>query len=279
MAGVGKELYEDIYKDGFSFGENWKKFLSKFNRKRLKLAKKSLGDFTGLKSLKGMVFVDIGCGSGLFSLAAAELGAKKVVSVDIDDSSIACTSFLRKKFGYSKARWNIRKGSALDRKFLASLPRADLLYSWGVLHHTGRMYEALGNVSPLVQKGGLFYVAIYNDFRGLPFSSKAWVRIKRFYSRRGRVVRWIMRRLYAGVIIAGLIAYRRNPISYIRNYGRHSVRGMDFFVDVEDWMGGYPYEYATTGQIKAFFAKRGLELENIRTTTREGCNEFLFRKR
>jgi 2-polyprenyl-3-methyl-5-hydroxy-6-metoxy-1,4-benzoquinol methylase len=272
------ETYEAIYKDNFSFGHNWKNLLAKMSPERILLAKKSLTDFTKLKSFKGKVFLDFGCGSGLFSLAAVELGAKKVISVDIDDNSIYCTTKLREKHKVSNAKWQIVKGSALDKKFVNNLPKADITYSWGVLHHTGKMYEAITNVASTSKKKGLFYLAIYNDFHGIPFSSRQWVSIKRTYNNSGKFRKKLIKAGYVTIILAGLVTHLRNPYSYIKNYAKNATRGMDFFIDVEDWLGGYPYEYATAEQIVNFCKTKGFELVNLKKTAREGCNEFLFVK-
>lgn len=275
---AGHGLYEDIYKDNFSFGENWSRFLSKMNPERIRLAKESISKFTGLKSLGGKTFIDLGCGSGLFSLAATRLGAKRVISVDIDDASLACTRLLKEKHCPGRKSWQVIKGSALDKKLLDSLPRADLVYSWGVLHHTGDMRRALNLAGKLVKKDGFLFVAIYNDFNGLPFSSRQWRGIKAFYNRRGPVVKWGMKHAYAAMAFAGLAFHLRNPFRYVRDYPKNSLKGMDFFVDIEDWLGGYPYEFASAEEIKRFYSRKGFELENIKRTKREGCNEFLFRK-
>ncbi len=275
---MGKvELYEDIYKKNFSFGKNWSEFLKKLDKEKIEDAKNSLKNFSGLETFKGKVFVDIGCGSGLFSLCALLLGAKKVVSVDIDDSSINCAKFLRNKYSYSQEKWEIIKGSALDKEFINSLPKADILYSWGVLHHTGNMYEAFENVEKLSKKKTLFYLAIYNEFNGVP-TSKTWRKIKKFYSSSGKISRKLMEIIYISYYVLGLLVYGRNPIKYIKKYNKNSVRGMDFFTDAKDWLGGYPYEYATTGKIKDYFEQKGFKLLKIRKSRREGCNEFLFRK-
>jgi len=272
------ELYEDIYKEKFSFGKNWELFLKGLDDNKIELAKKSLSDFTKLEDFKKKSFLDFGCGSGLFSLCAVKLGAKKVISIDIDDNSLNCAKYLRKKFKISEKVWEIKKGSALDKEFIKSLPKVDILYSWGVLHHTGSMYEALGNMDLLLKKGSIFYTAIYNDFSGVPFNSSTWVKIKKFYSSSNIVVRKISELGYTSLIFSGLILNGRNPISYVKNYSKIGIRGMNFYRDIVDWLGGYPFEYASISEIEIFYNKLGLKLINTRETKREGCNEFLFIK-
>lgn len=276
---MGKvELYEDIYQKKFSFGKNWQDFLKNLDDSKIEYAKKSLSDFTGLENFNRKVFLDIGSGSGLFSLCAIKLGAKKVISVDIDINSINCAKYLRKKYGISEDKWEIRQGSALDNDFLSTLPKADILYSWGVLHHTGSMYKALDNVTSLTKKNGIFYLAIYNKFNGFPVTSKTWVKIKRFYSSSNIVFRKIMEFIYVSYYFTGLLIYGKNPYSYVKNYKKDSVRGMSFYRDVVDWLGGYPYEYASVSEIKKFYEDKGYKLLKVKRTTRDGCNEFLLKK-
>jgi SAM-dependent methyltransferase len=272
---MARELYEDIYSERFSFGSNWQKFLERVDDQKIAAAKQSLTEFTKLPDFKGKVFVDIGCGSGLFSLAASLLGAKKVISMDVDRHSLACAEHLRERHKIPKDRWVIQRGSALDPHLHKAIKdKPDIVYSWGVLHHTGSMYEAIQNVAGLVPKGKLLYIAIYNKHEGFP-TSNTWLKIKRFYSKRGRVARKAMRGLYMGYFTAGMLAYRKNPVSYVKNYPKQSARGMDFYRDVEDWLGGYPYEFASVQEITAFLHK-DFKVLNIKDTKREGCNEFLF---
>src|SRR6185295_10447431 len=98
------------------------------------------------RSLEGRRFLDIGSGSGLFSLAARRLGAS-VHSFDLDPESVRCALELRRRFCPADADWRIEQASALDRRYLAALGEFDVVYSWGVLHHTGQMRDALENAA------------------------------------------------------------------------------------------------------------------------------------
>src|SRR5467141_2182790 len=146
----------------FAFGENWARFLALLDDQRIRDAEESLRSKLGVQSLAGRSFLDVGSGSGLFSLAARRLGAR-VHSFDYDPQSVACTRLLRDRFFPGDADWKINQGSVLYAGYLATLGRFDVVYSWGVLHHTGAMWAALKNVTTLVAPGGLLYLAIYND--------------------------------------------------------------------------------------------------------------------
>ena len=162
----------------FGFGKNWSRFLNLLNENRIESAEKSLLKYLGIDSLKGMSFLDIGSGSGLFSLAAHRLGAL-VTSFDYDVDSVECKKILREKYK-DLNEWQVMQGSALDKEFLNTLGKFDIVYSWGVLHHTGSMYEAFENVAPLVKEKGYLFISIYND-QGA--ASRRWKWIKEKYNK------------------------------------------------------------------------------------------------
>jgi len=260
--------------DRFSFGRNWQNFIGKLDEARIERAVRSLSDFLGVERIDGQ-FLDIGCGSGLFSLAAVRLGAAFVLSMDYDPESVAASREVRRRFAPDAAHWDIRQGSVLDGAAMEALGLFDIVYSWGVLHHTGNMREAIAQVCGRVRPGGLLYIAIYNTY-----SRSRWIgRVKRFYCRRGALVRRVMEVGYAARGIAAYLARLRNPIREIREYGRNS-RGMSWWNDRVDWIGGYPYEHALPEEILALVGSLGFELQNLKTCNGgKGCNEYLFRRK
>lgn len=137
----------------FAFGQNWSNFLRTLDDERILEAERSLKQMLEVESLRDKRFVDVGSGSGLFSLAARRLGAS-VHSFDYDPQSVACTSELKRRFFPGDPQWTVEEGSVLDDDYLASLGRFDVVYSWGVLHHTGAMWKALENVTHLCAGGG-----------------------------------------------------------------------------------------------------------------------------
>src|SRR2546423_4135246 len=126
----------------FEFGKNWSRFLAELDDRRIARAEESLREMLEITDLRGKNFLDVGSGSGLFSLAARRLGAR-VHSFDYDPQSVACTRELRRRFFPDDAQWQVEEGSALDEKFVRALGTVDVVYSWGVLHHTGAMWRAL----------------------------------------------------------------------------------------------------------------------------------------
>jgi 2-polyprenyl-6-hydroxyphenyl methylase/3-demethylubiquinone-9 3-methyltransferase len=228
-------------------------------------------------SLAGLSFLDIGCGSGLFSLAALRLGAARVNSFDSDPQSVACAAQLRRRYAIPGCVWQIERGSVLDPAYLAGLGPWDVVYAWGVLHHTGALAAALANVVPLVGPGGPLCVSIYND-QGA--ASQRWRRIKRFYNR-GRWGKWLVEAVCVpGFVLKGAardLLRGRSPLRRYREYGQD--RGMSLLHDLRDWLGGYPFEVATPEAIFAFYRRRGFTLQRLKTARGgHGCNEFVFHR-
>ncbi|MFH1004542.1 MAG: class I SAM-dependent methyltransferase [Bacteroidota bacterium] len=257
----------------FQFGKNWKAFLNSLTNEHIEIAVSSLSEMLG--EIKGKSFLDIGCGSGLFSLSAKKMGAH-VHSFDYDTQSYQCTKELKKKYFPTDSNWIIEQNSILNREYLQSLGQFDIVYSWGVLHHSGKMWEAIENVCPLVKKNGKLFIAIYND-QGI--QSRFWKIIKKYYNKNiaGKILISIVfiPMYFMKAIIKGTVRYG-NPLAEITHYRKN--RGMNIWHDWIDWLGGYPFEVATHEQIIDFFISKNFVSEKIKTTTTLGCNEFVFIK-
>jgi len=254
----------------FAFGDNWKHFVADhFSEERVSIAQKHMLSFLGRNDLKGKTFLDIGCGSGLHSLAAFDAGAAKIVSFDVDPDSVHTTESLRARRGDPK-NWTILQGSVLDKEFLAQLAPADIVYSWGVLHHTGDMWNAVANAATLMVPGGVFYLALYTTTQQSP----SYLRIKKRYNRATPLLKRAMefRHVVRHTVLTGLLA-GTNPFRTIREYKK--LRGMSYMVDVRDWLGGYPYEDARVEEVLRF-CRRKLRLELIDLATGGANNEYLL---
>lgn len=251
----------------FSFGRNWVRYLEVVDDDRIAAAEQSLRGMLEHESLEGLCFLDVGSGSGLFSLAARNLGAT-VHSFDYDPESVGCTEALRERYRLGDEGWTIERGDALDEDYLDRLGTFDVVYSWGVLHHTGNMWRALGNMVPLVNRGGQLFLALYNDQRWL---SRYWTRIKRIYNK-GPLGRSVIIGLHAPYFLA------RHAVKRIIRPNVCEKRGMDPWRDILDWLGGYPFEVARPETVLAFYRERGFTLERMATVDgRHGCNEYVFR--
>jgi 2-polyprenyl-6-hydroxyphenyl methylase/3-demethylubiquinone-9 3-methyltransferase len=260
----------------FEFGENWRQFLSTLGDEQIAEAQRSLAEMLGDRDLVGLTFLDVGSGSGLSSLAARRMGAR-VHSFDDDPKSVACTQALKARFLANDPNWTIERGSVLDVEYLKSVGKFDIVYAWGVLHHTGALWQAMLNVASCVTDDGRLFIAIYNWQRYWTGLNTA---IKRLYNRAPGAIRRLMEWGFIGLRAAkGFIQdlFRlRDPRARYREYKRH--RGMSWWYDSIDWLGGYPYEAATPHQVSDFYQARGFELEELVECGNSGCNQFIFRK-
>lgn len=281
MTGTFASHQEEIESGArFEFGENWTRFLALLNEDRIVEAENSLRKMLDVENLEGKSFVDVGSGSGLFSLAARRLGAR-VHSFDFDPKSVACTRELKRRFFADDLNWTINEASALDKEYIGTLGQFDVVYSWGVLHHTGQMWQALRNVTALVKPRRKLFIAIYNDTGS---QAARWAWIKKTYNDLPRSLRAPFAALMilpeeAKSFTKAMLTLK--PGDYIKSWTAYDKsRGMNRWRDIIDWVGGYPYEVATPDEIFDFYRERGFELDKMRCGgVGLGCNEFVFVKK
>ena len=269
--------YKDAATPTFEFGQNWQEFLESLTDERTETAGQSLLDFLQLTDLEGRSFLDIGCGSGLFSYCAHRLGASRVESFDVDALSVKCCEHMHEREGQPDT-WRVSHGSVLDNGFMKELGQFDVVYAWGCLHHTGHMWRAIENAADCLAPGGLFYLAIYNDKRSGLLNSKNWLRIKQLYNRSPGIGKRVMEWIYGASLLLSKLLRFKNPVRYVREY--QQKRGMRWSRDLTDWIGGYPYESASVQNLFDFIrAKRpDLYLANLNTAKGLGCHELLFKR-
>lgn len=263
----------------FQFGQNWSQFLPAIDEERIQQAEKSLREMLEVESLSGKTFLDIGSGSGLFSLAARRLGAR-VHSFDFDPKSVFCTTELKKNYFRDDQSWQVQEASVLNGEFMKSLGQYDVVYSWGVLHHTGDLWTAMENAQQRVALGGKLFIALYNDTGS---QSTRWYWIKKTYNG----LPGILKAPFAALVwlpnevkLLAKSVLTLNPKLYTESWTqyRHN-RGMTKWRDIIDWVGGYPYEVSTPDEVFDFCRKRGFSLTKLKCgRVGLGCNEFVFVK-
>ena len=254
----------------FSFGKNWSRFLASLSEQQIAHAEHDIAQMLGTRDLSDKTFLDIGSGSGLSSLAARRLGAR-VHSFDFDPLSVACTRQLKARYYPDDSSWSIERGSVLDSAYLESLGQYDIVYAWGVLHHTGDLWTALEYAAGRARTHGMLFVAIYND-QGK--KSTLWKVIKRLYCSSA---------LAKAIIISVFIPYfalRTVLTSIVRRenvfVSYSKKRGMSRLYDWFDWLGGYPFEVASADAVFSFLKNRGFRLLNMKTVNGHGNNRFVF---
>ena len=255
----------------FSFGRNWDRYIREsYTEERVETSRRKLLEFLGPPGIEGRSFLDLGCGSGIHSLAAYRAGASSVVSVDVDLFSVRATRTVREAAG-SPENWEVLQGSVLDPEFVSRLAPADIVYSWGVLHHTGNLWEAVRNASSRILPGGRFYLAIYDKTA----MSAYWTEVKRRYNAaspfRKRLMEWAY--VYRTFLRTKSPSYLLKNYRYIRDY--RTLRGMAFWTDVRDWLGGWPYEPATAEEVVGF-CETTLGLTTVAVKAGEANIEYLF---
>lgn len=265
--------------DRFGFGANWTHFLSALDDQRIDAAVASLQEFLNVEDLKGQRFLDIGSGSGLFSLAARRLGAT-VHSFDFDPQSVACAEELKRRYFPDDELWHIEEGSVLHSDYLESLGTFDVVYSWGVLHHTGEMWVAIENAIGRVDEvDGKLFIAIYAD-QG--WKSHLWWFIKIFYNRMPSVLRPIYVAAFSAVTqLLVLLKYtiKLKPMVAIAPFlGDRRERGMSAKYDRIDWYGGFPFEFATLETLVRYFKARGFFVLKTRKSVSNGCHELCLQR-
>lgn len=265
-------------KKRFEFGKNWSNFLQLLSEERILEAENSLKLMLNVENLNNKKFLDIGSGSGLFSLAARRLGAS-VISFDYDLNSVNCTKELKIKYYNNDNNWEIFQNSALDIDFMKNLGEFDIVYSWGVLHHTGAMWLGIENSLQKVKPGGLFFIALYND-QGL--KSHIWWLIKYLYNILPAPI---------NIAYAYLISFITNVLNILKHtillkpqiainsiFEKKKNRGMQFKNDMLDWIGGFPFEFVKFDTIVSYFITRNFYLQKAKKATSLGCHEIVFKK-
>lgn len=259
----------------FEFGRNWASFAQLVDDARIASAEERLAKLLGTRELQGRRFLDIGCGSGLHALAALRLGAKEVVAIDLDPNSTATARAVLAKF-WPGQNWSVHDLSvfALEARPFGQF---DIVYSWGVLHHTGEMHRALRVAAAQVRPGGLFAVALYGKTRYCGI----WTRIKRWYVKATPARKARVERLYTRLFGIYLLLRGKRLATHIANYNKK--RGMDYHHDVRDWIGGYPYESIAPNELTGLLAPLGFaaEWQDVRRRSGlfgSGNDEFRLRR-
>lgn len=265
----------------FAFGENWREYAGKIDETHIEEATCGLRRLLGGCDLQGVRFLDIGCGSGIHAVAALRLGASHVDALDFDPESVQTAQATLARF-CPDGPWAVGRRSVFDLD-PSTDGRYDVVYSWGVLHHTGAMKEALKAAAAIVPEGGRFVFALYRRTVLCP----AWKLEKKWYAGASAKAQARARRLVIGLKRAAFAVARRDFDHYVATY--KARRGMLFEQDMHDWLGGWPYESISPGEVERVMLSLGLLKERefakdgyffgVRWTEfGSGCDEYVYRR-
>ena len=260
----------------FSFGRNWASYAGIIDDARLAEAERGLVHLFGGEGLAGKSFLDLGCGSGLHAVAAVRLGASRIVAVDIDSVAVDTARTVLRQHA-PQISSDVRRLSVFDLE-PETFGRFDVVYSWGVLHHTGAMHEALLRAAQMVAPGGRFAFALYHRTRMCGF----WRREKRWYAAASPRAQRAARAVYTALLRLRFALTGGDFRAYVANYQRG--RGMDFAHDVHDWMGGYPYESISATEVEVLMRRLGFTHVRSFVTPLtiglfgSGCDEYVYRQ-
>jgi len=264
-----------VTKDRFEFGKNWESFSSLIDEEAVRKAEDRMALFLGTRDLSGRSFLDVGCGSGLHALVALRFGAKEIVAIDVDPDSVSTARTVLER-NWPGTNKTVRRVSVFDLE-KERFGEFDIVYSWGVLHHTGDMNRAIETAAKHVKPGGLFAVALYGK---TPYCN-LWKRIKRWYVNASPAQQARAERTYIRLFGLYLLLRGKRLSTHIAGYKRK--RGMDFGHDVRDWIGGYPYESIAPRELAQMLTPFGFDLirQNVRKRSGlfgSGNDEYLFRR-
>ena len=256
----------------FRFGENWRSFSGTLDRSQLAASIQGLLRLLTPEQLAGKSFADVGCGSGLHAAAAATLGVRRVFAIDQDSE---CVAVAREAFSqYAPpidAHFQTLSVFDLDP---SQNGRFDVVYSWGVLHHTGNLEGALRKAAALVDRDGLLVLALYRPTH----LDRFWRWEKRWYLRSGPSAQRFAQFLYTAVVAAAQVARGRFRFTLER------TRGMNYHHDLHDWLGGYPYENIAAAHLHERLTRLGFEPVKVLSRPKgvgllgSGCDEFVYRR-
>lgn len=109
---------------------------------------------------RGKKVMDAGCGRGRWTYGFGKLGVGSCTSFDISENGIDATKSVAGEFG---DHFTVCKRNILDALDFAD--DYDMVWCYGVLHHTGDTYGGFHNLIRHVKPGGYFFFMLYGEPR------------------------------------------------------------------------------------------------------------------
>jgi ubiquinone/menaquinone biosynthesis C-methylase UbiE len=117
---------------------------------------KPFSRFVDFASLDGKDVLDVGIGSGIATQMFAEAGAR-VTGVDLTEWAVETT---RRRLGAFGLEADVRQADAEALPF--DDESFDLVFSWGVIHHSSNMDQALRELVRVTRRGGQVVLMVYH---------------------------------------------------------------------------------------------------------------------
>lgn len=118
-----------------------------------------ISSFANFRSARDKTVLEIGVGAGTDFQNWCNY-ATHATGVDLTDTAIALTSERLSVNAISASRYTLRRADAENLPFADS--SFDLVYSWGVLHHTPDTHRAFREVFRVLKPGGTTKAMIYH---------------------------------------------------------------------------------------------------------------------
>jgi ubiquinone/menaquinone biosynthesis C-methylase UbiE len=112
--------------------------------------------FVDFESLRGKDVLDVGIGSGIATQMFAEAGAN-VTGVDLTEWAVETT---RRRLAAFDLEADVQQADAEQLPFADA--KFDLVFSWGVIHHSSDMDRALAELVRVTRPGGKVVLMVYH---------------------------------------------------------------------------------------------------------------------
>ncbi len=196
--------------------------------------------------------LDGGSGSGMISVAFAVMGAD-VTGVDVTPKCVENGCKNADLFGV-QCRFLKRNLLSLD----LCGETFDIIYNWGVLHHTQDARKSFTNLAKHLKPGGEMIVAVYLK----TVLSGFWNFLRIFYQESPQVFKTLF--LNTGSIFLNGVDYFNNLFF---NKERYMMRGTNNKEILNDWFG-VPYRtFHTYEEVFEWFRENGLEYQLVNSAT------------
>lgn len=204
------------------------------------------------EGVKGKRVLDGGSGSGMVSVAFALMGAD-VTGVDITPKCV--------ENGYKRAEHYGVKCKFINESLVTldlSNEHFDIIYSWGVLHHTEDARQSFFSLARHLREGGEIIVAVYLKTK----ISWFWNFARIFYQNAPTVFKTIF--LNIGSVFLNIVDLFRKIIF---NKERYMMRGTNNKEILNDWFGVPHRTFHSYNEVFKWFDENGLDCKLINPAT------------